>query len=98
MSKESDIVIYKSASLSLPVATRFLHSCLQLAILVRSFLSPNIFSIHDNSASSSSGTKKDERSDKTVSKFAAAEVMLSSNRKDQLETVYKAERARALPR
>ena len=89
---------YKRTSPSFPVATRFLHSCLQRVILVRSFLLPNIFSIHDNSASSSSGTKKDERSDKTVSKFAAAEVMLSSNRNESVGDLYEAEGESTLPR
>lgn len=68
---------YNNAVPSLPVATKFLHSPLHRLIFALSFLSASILSIHDRRASSSSGTKKEDRRDSTVSKLAAPDVILS---------------------
>ncbi len=66
---------YSSAVPFSPDATSRAQSCLQRTMSARSFLSPSAFSIHCNVASSSSGTKNEESSDSTVSKFADSEVM-----------------------
>lgn len=69
---------HKSTVPSLPVATKCLHCSLHWLMHDLSFLSPNILPIHNRSAFSSSGTKKEDKSDKTVSKLAALDVMLSA--------------------
>ena len=53
------------------------HSSRHRFISARSFLSSIARSIQRNNASSSSGTKKDDRRERTVSKFAWAEVRWS---------------------
>jgi hypothetical protein len=71
---------YSKALPSLPEATRAFQSRLHLAMLTRIFLSPNMVLIQDMNASSSSGTKKDERRERTVSKLAELEVIWSDSK------------------
>jgi hypothetical protein len=63
-----------------------------------SFLSPNILPIHNRSASSSSGTKKEDKSDKTVSKLAALDVILSARGVISLETKRRSEKYLGTPK
>src|SRR3954468_1199739 len=60
---------HSKAELSFPSATRTCQSNLHLFILALSFLSPRERSIHARRMFSSSGQKKDESSDRIVSKF-----------------------------
>ena len=60
-----------------PSATRRFQSLRHCCMLARSFLSLATFSIHANSAFSSSGTKKEDSKDSTLSKFAEEDVMCS---------------------
>ena len=66
-----------NAEPSFPKRTSSLHSVLQPVIEARSFLSNNAFPIQVSNASSDSATKKDERRDRMVSKFACAEARCS---------------------
>lgn len=66
---------YSKAVASLPAATSTCHSPRQRAIFALTFLSPSILLIHDMKASSSSGTKDEESSESTVSKFAEVDVI-----------------------
>ena len=66
---------YRSADPCWPVSTSRCQSLRHCSIFARSFLSAITFSIHDSSAFSSSGTKNEDSSESTVSKFAEADVM-----------------------
>ena len=66
---------YSSAEPSLPSLTRRLQSCRQVCMFARSFLSEMTFSIQKRSAFSSSGTKKDDSKESTLSKLAELDVM-----------------------
>jgi len=72
---------YSKALPSLPEATRAFQSRLHFVMLARIFLSPNMALIQDMNASSSSGTKKDERRERTVSKLAELEVIWSDRKR-----------------
>lgn len=72
----------------LPSATSRFHSCRHESMLARIFLSAMTFSIHDSRAFSSSGTKNDERRDKTVSKFADSDVMWSVHENNDQTALY----------
>src|SRR5260221_1901568 len=67
--------VYSKAVPSLPAAERACQSRRHRAIFPLTFLSPSMLLIHDMKASSSSGTKNEESSESTVSKFAKLEVM-----------------------
>jgi len=73
---------YSKALPSLPEATRAFQSRLHLTMLARIFLSPSMALIQVMNASSSSGTKKDERRERTVSKLAELEVIWSDRKKE----------------
>ena len=74
---------YSKASSALrPDAIWEFQSCLHLAMLARIFLSPKRLAIHDMKLSSFSGIKKEERRERTVSKFAELDVMWSIMRED----------------
>lgn len=62
---------------SFPEATRSLQSSFHLRRLDFIFLSPSVLPIQRSSESSSSGTKKEERRERMVSKLAELEVMWS---------------------
>jgi len=66
---------YSSAVPSLPAATSSFQSARHRVMLARKVLSPRVFSIHNRSESSSSGTKNEESKERIVSKLAAADVM-----------------------
>ena len=66
---------YSKALPSLPVATSSCQSRRHFDMLDLSFLSPSADSIQDRKMSSSSGTKKEDRRESTVSKLAESEVM-----------------------
>ena len=66
---------YSKAVPSWPVATSACQSRRHFNILDLSFLSPSVISIQDRKVSSVSGTKKEDRRERTVSKLAALEVM-----------------------
>jgi hypothetical protein len=70
-----DLPSYNSAVSDLPLATSPFHSVRQRFMLARSLASPRTLPIQSRSASSSSGTKKEESKERMVSKVAPLVVM-----------------------
>ena len=66
---------HNNADPSLPSATSRFQSCRHWCMLARRSPSSMTFSIHLSRAFSSSGTKKEDKRERTLSKFACDDVM-----------------------